>query len=95
MLENNFFKNAINRFKEIKNIDELNWTLLVFLTLSFAYMGYATQHDLLGAFFGVTWAFIFRIVFLPYYFFGKFTNSRFNVITVILLFIALYTSYLA
>ena len=70
------FSNALNRFLEIKKLNAQNyWFLFVFSFISFF-------TDYIRAGYWATLLLI-RLTLLLYYFFGKFSNKRFKIITIL------------
>ena len=90
MPENSVLRNSIRRFSEIREIDSGNWILIFILLCSFGYLGTTLEEFvILGLILGIGIGLGLRLIFLLYYFFGKFTNTRFNIITIILIAITL------
>ena len=86
---NKLFTNALTRFLEIKKIDGGNWMLLFILFVLGGAMAYKNEGEIVALLFGGIFILVFRSVFLLYYFFGKFSNTRFNIITIIFMIVAL------
>ena len=95
MPENSVLRNSIRRFSEIRKIDSGNWMLIFILLFSAGYLGAILEGEddwAEGVIVGIGTLLGLRLILLLCYFFLKFTNTRFNIITIILIVITIYAA---
>ena len=92
MPENSVLRNSIRRFSEIRKIDSGNWILIFLLLFSAGCFGATIMEGIGGILAGIITLLVLRLILLLCYFFVKFTNTRFNIITIILIVITIYAA---
>ena len=95
MPENSVLRNSIRRFSEIRKIDSGNWMLIFILLFSAGWFGTTIEEGIIGVLAGIVTLLVLRLILLLCYFSVKFTNKRFNIITIILIVITFSSIYSA